>query len=112
MFRFLDGPAAGAILNLQRAPLFLRVVIADDGTVDALDKVDDVPRPDETIHVYLLDKSSVSSGFVCSRGKRRGCERFLSAEYSLFHDQPTDNDARNNAAWSEWAILQANELPK
>ena len=39
--RFLDGPAKGAILDLRRAPLFLRVVSdVDDGTIDALDRLD------------------------------------------------------------------------
>jgi hypothetical protein len=51
--RFIDGPAAGTVLSLKRSPLFLRAVQDPlDGKWDALDQLDDAPRPGERIVVY------------------------------------------------------------
>jgi hypothetical protein len=52
MVRFLDGPAKGKALALQRAPLLLRVVIAEAGNIDALDQPDDMPTQHERVTVY------------------------------------------------------------
>lgn len=68
---FMNGPAAGAGLALRRAPMFLRVVIDEtDGTVDALDQLDDTPGPSEKIHVYQL-AAPASQAHVCYRGRDR-----------------------------------------
>lgn len=45
MTTFTDGPAAETVLELRRAPKFLRVVRDADGTVDALDQLNDTPKP-------------------------------------------------------------------
>jgi len=100
VFRFLDGPAAEARLNLRRAPLFLRVVIDADGKVDALDQLTDEPTETEAIHVYRLVAGSVSRGFACSRG--RGCSQFVSADYRLHQTQPIDLQARDSVLWREF----------
>lgn len=105
MVHFLDGPASGVSLNLQRTPKFLRVVL-DHATweFDALDQLDDEPASNETIYVYQL-VGEVSRGFVCSRGK--GCQAFFEAEYRLYAVQPTDEEARDRGKWQAWAMNQA-----
>ena len=104
MITFIDGPAAGNALDLQRTPVFLRVVIDKDGTVEALDQLDDKPRPSEAIHVYRII-GQPGRGIACSRGK--GCRPFMVAEYRLWCKQPRGTEARDNAKWKEWASLQA-----
>ena len=49
MTRFLDGPAAGVLLALRRAPLYLRVVYhaKREEPWDALDQLADVPGEHE-----------------------------------------------------------------
>jgi hypothetical protein len=54
MTTFEDGPAKGQTLMLQRAPLFLRVVIDPSGKVDALDQLTDKPASNEKIFAYVL----------------------------------------------------------
>lgn len=100
MIRFCGGPAHGKCLDLRRAPLFLRVVIDKDGTVDALDQVADEPSPTETTHVYVRN-GDVGRGLACTRGK--GCIPFVTAEYHYSPDQPTDEEIRDNARWQAWA---------
>lgn len=108
MIQFVDGPACGTALELRRAPIFLRVVIAADGSVDALDQLDDVPQPRETIHVYRL-RGSVFRGIACSRGRGgRGCQHFLAARYVL-HDSQPGEAVRDNAAWRAWASGQKSD---
>jgi len=104
MTRFTDGPCAGTVLHLSRAPMFLRAVIAPNGTVDALDKLDDTPAPDENIYAYIIC-GEVSSGFVDGRdpktGKRWG-RTFEGAPYRLFEHQPDDATMRDQKKWSAW----------
>lgn len=97
---FIDGPAAGKRLELRRAPYYLRVVINRAGEVDALDQLDDEPKPDEAIHVYY-ESTNLGSGIACSRGK--GCRPFNVNEYRLNAEQPTDEQARDFEKWEAWA---------
>lgn len=107
MTSFTDGPAKDKVLQLKRAPVFLRVVIKGD-TVDALDQVDDKPEPDETIHVYMRDGQA---GFVhldgrdAKTGKRWG-KTFATAEYKLYDVQPDDATLRDRAKWQEWCAAE------
>jgi len=105
--RFLDGPAKGSCLSLQRAPLFLRVVVDQDGTVDALDQLDDTPRPTEVIHVYHL-ASEPARVHVCRAGGRGGMG--ITADYRLYEVQPTDDQARDPEKWPAWCQGQAELL--
>jgi len=50
--RFVNGPAIGVLLTLERIPLMLRVVVDEEGKWDALNEVDDEVKPGETVHVY------------------------------------------------------------
>jgi hypothetical protein len=105
MTTFLDGPAAGTKLCLQRAPQLLRVVIAADGTVDALDQLNDEVRPGETVHVYRMH-GDPSYYIACSRGKGGGCRPGVMAEYKLYDRQPTQEEAADNDRWHDWAHAQ------
>ena len=102
--RFLDGPAKGTVLDLRRAPLLLRVVIAADGTVDALDQLHDAPKPSEAIHVYLR-QGQPTRYHVC-RSPRRLSGWHISADYRLYGRQPDDATARDEHAWRQWAAEQ------
>lgn len=100
---FVDGPAAGVALELSRAPLLLRVVEARGVATDrwdALDRLDDQPRPEERIYVYRR-RGAPMTGFIDGT-KYRG--QFLAATYVLFEEQPaTDAEARTTEAWRAWA---------
>ncbi len=105
MTRFLDGPAAGVCLELQRAAMFLRVVQGNDNKWDALDQLEDTPSQTETIHAYII-KGEPGFAFVDGRdrktGKRIG-RRMVIAEYVLFQPQPSDEIMRDNDKWGDWA---------
>lgn len=103
MTKLEDGPAAGNVLNLRRAPLLLRVTITPAGEVDALDQLDDEPAPHEAIHVYLLGREPMT-GFVDGtdkRGRRFGHQITIAA-YFHYERQPSDADARDSQRWQLW----------
>jgi hypothetical protein len=101
---FIDGPAAGKVLNPQRGPLvFMRVVVDAGGVWDCLDALEDEAADDEAIHVYRM-KGRPS--FACTRG-RSGHRR----SYHMITYQHVDADAealglRDNSTWREWAEAQ------
>lgn len=109
MTKFTDGPAAGKVLALRRAPFFLRVVQSiTHGEVDALDQLTDQPRPSESIYVYRQTKNS-GGAFICSRGskEKRAASGYMPiVEYSLNVEQPSDEVLRDNAKWQEWVFSQ------
>ena len=108
MISFIDGPAEGVRLSLQRMVFFLRVVRDANGKWDALDQPDDTPAAGETIYVYRHDKTT-GSAFVDGRdpktGKRWGRVENV-ATYRLHTVQPDDAAMRDNAAWSKWCWEQ------
>lgn len=110
---FQDGPAIGVTLNLERQPLFLRVVRdIETGAIDALDQLDDEPKATEEVFVYR--RTYHSSGIACSRGKNGGCRRFSLSHYSLFVEQPEQAVMRDTEKWRGWtdeayAIETAND---
>lgn len=103
MTRLLDGPAAGTDLMLRRAPVWLRVVVAPDGTVDALDQLQDTPQPDEEVHVYRQVEGTSSVVFACRTRSRGG--RYEGASYRHVPGAPAD-DLRDSAAWQAWCVAQ------
>lgn len=104
MSKFLDGPAAGTTLMLRRAPVWLRVVIAPDGTVDALDQPSDTPAADEAVHVYRQHEGTHTAAFICRTGKSPG-GRFEFADYRYVAHAPTA-ELRDRAAWQAWCMAQ------
>ncbi len=110
MITFLDGPAKGESLALRRIPKLLRVVRSRRGQWDALDQLDDVPQPGETIFVYVRrDEPAPTWYHVCARGQGRSASgRYWNAEYSLFRgEEPADHVLRDTDAWRAWAAQQA-----
>lgn len=99
MTRFIDGPAKGKTLMLKRAPMMLRVVVDHRGEVDALDMLDDFPRPDEQCHAYVLTGPPMMA-FI-NGTKCRG--RYPVAEYRLVQPQPDQLVMRDEQEWARWA---------
>lgn len=106
MTQLLDGPAAGKVLMLKRAPLFLRVVISDKSEIDALDQLTDEPLANERIYAYKL-AGDVTRVHV-NRG-RNGCGWYVGGPYRLVLEQPDDATMRDRARWREWTAARAAE---
>lgn len=98
---FHDGPAAGQLLALRRAPLALRVVETPRHKFDALDQLDDVAAPNERIHVYHRMGRAMRFHMRCSPRSASGW--YCAALYRLFDEQPADADIRTREAWSKWS---------
>jgi len=108
MVRFLDGLAAGVVLLLHRAPPYLRVVRSVDGTWDALDQLDDMPAPDETIHVYRREGPASTVHVDYRRGRRGPSSAWYAlASYRVVATQPGDEVVRSTPAWRGWCQTQA-----
>jgi hypothetical protein len=106
MVIFLDGPAKGQVLSLSRATVFLRVV-HDNKTWDALDQLDDTPKPDERIFAYQCSEYK-GCAFIDGTGKdgRTGWRTAI-ASYQLVKDQPTDAEMRSTFGWQKWCEAEA-----
>jgi hypothetical protein len=108
MTEFVDGPAAGQVLMLRRAPLFLRVTVNRYGREkywDALDQLDDTPVPGEDLIAYrkVEDRGTVH---LC-RSPRRLSGWFAIAKYALIEPQPADRVMRITSAWRTWCLTLA-----
>lgn len=104
--RFLDGPAEGARLSLNRSPVVLRVTQSEKTMLfDALDQFDDVAQPHERIFVYVRVGGS---GYIHinTRGKPGGGV-FRPADYRVLPQQPADSSVRQNDTWRAW--VEANK---
>lgn len=105
MIRLLDGPAAGSVLALHRAPLFLRVGVSPSGKVDGLDQLDDVAAPRETIHVYQRPPGAIATVHINMGGARKGTGFYPLADYR--HVADVDGESvRATEAWQAWASAQ------
>lgn len=108
MITFLDGPAHGQVLELQRVPMMLRLVY-DWRTErwDALDQLGDVPDPQEVIHVYRL-AGSVGKFHVCCYPPADS--RWInSAEYRYLERVP-DDQVRETSSWAHWCEANRSRL--
>ena len=111
MTKFSDGPAAGVVLSLRRAPLFLRVVQDGiDGQFDALDQLDDEPKPGETFTVYRCVENHGMVHLCGSRNGRRWGGWFAHATYCLHGTQPPIEVCVDVRKWQEWAKAEAANL--
>jgi hypothetical protein len=106
MTSFLDGPAAREMLMLWRAPIFLRVVEnrrAKTNTWDALDQLDDEPKPHEVLYCYRLVKDT---GWTHIRAGR-GCSGiYRNATYRVVANQPDQDTMRSKVGWRQWCIAE------
>ena len=112
MIKFLDGPAKGVALQLQRAPIMLRVVQSPDGKWDALDQLKDVAADGEKIFVYRME-GTAGGAFVDGRDPKTG-RRFggycVVATYRYLAEQPRDEEVRENYAWDQWCNANKERL--
>ena len=105
MIKIIDGIAGGAELQLRRAPTLLRVVIDDEGNVDALDQLDDTPKPDELIIVYI---TKTHPSYCHIKSQKKELNGFWAiATYRVFEHQPDDEVLRDNKQWRAWAVAHA-----
>lgn len=82
---------------LKRSAYFLRVVECK-GVFDALDQLNDSPRPEERLYAYrIVGKPGMA--FV-DGPKVRGC--YPIAIYEFIPEQPTDDQMRSSDAWHNW----------
>lgn len=108
MIHFLDGPADGVMLDLQRAPLMLRAVLSTKGEWDALDQPDDEAAPDEVIAVYRMVGKPTQVHVCCSPRSKSGSR--LMADYRLLPAQPADEHVRTTKAWAAWCEANKEQL--
>ena len=107
MTSFKDGPAAGKSLLLKRSPQFLRVVEAD-GEFDALDLIEDRPRPRETCYAYeLVEARGMMHLNMRDRKGKRCCGWYAVADYRLVEPQPEQAVMCDTAKWQAWALAEA-----
>ncbi len=105
---FHRGPADGKVLSLQRAPLFLRVVLCRDGSVDALDQPDDSPRANEQLFAYRrsADHGEIHLQLAGPGGRGRRGRTESRAEYTLIEPQPEEAHLRDRLLWESWCMRQ------
>lgn len=111
MIRFEDGPAGGQVLQLRRAPLYLRVTHDPDGKWDALDQLDDQPAAGETITVYrrVGEAGVVHIDYTERATRRRRGAWFSCADYRVVANQPADAVARDTVRCRERCVRQKEE---
>jgi hypothetical protein len=108
MTTFTNGIAHGVTLSLQRAPLFLRVVINPAGKIDALDLLDDEPEACERIEVYICRQFR---GIIhVSRRPRSESGWYASADYQYLPEQPSEEITRDTDAWQTWCLRKRDEI--
>jgi hypothetical protein len=116
--RFIDGPAEGALLMLQRTPLYLRATIrrTDAGKrgFDALDQLDDTPAPDETIVAYRLASTdgTIHIDRTDPRTRRRVGSWHRLVTYAVVDPQPDDVTMRDITKWRAWCLERQKEDKK
>lgn len=107
MTTFHNGPAAGQVMDLGRAPFLLRVT-QDGRRFDALDQPDDEPEPGERLHAYFLVEGPTACFVRAQRPKRSGL--YIMAAYRAVPAQPRDEDMRTRARWVAWCEANAAAL--
>lgn len=98
------GPL-GPPLYLARAPKFLRFVHRGEDwkTLDALDQLDDVPEPGETVlAAKVVERGTIHIDHTV-KGKRRA-DWFRSATYSWLHPDPPREVLYDTEKWREWCL--------
>ena len=108
MISFNDGPAKGHLLQLARAPIFLRVVRDPAGNIDALDQVDDEPIKTEEIFVYfrMMYRGQVHI-HSSIKGRRHG-GWYAMASYRQMKEAIIDEPMlRDTAKWQAWCLEAA-----
>ena len=109
MTRFLDGPAEGVQLMLNRAPVFLRVCVKQGehaAEVDALDCPEDEPAEGEVLYAYrrVGSVTNMHIDYTDKVTRKRKAKWLLAAEYRVVPDQPSGEVMADAKAWQEWCL--------
>lgn len=104
MTRFIDGPAAGVVLTLRRAPRLLRVTGTPDGGFDALDMPEDILTEYESVWVYERVGNATQVHLKLARPKRSGW--YMMAEYRQHPNPPSEPTLRDRENWLAWCLSQ------
>lgn len=89
-------------LELERAPLYLRVV-TKGVQIDALDQLDDQAEPGEQIAVYKRGNTTGVVHVSRTVKRRRVGSWYRTVDYEFLPEQPADEVMRDNVKWQEWA---------
>ncbi len=111
MAKFLDGPAGGVSLGCRRAPLLLRAVFnprARKAPWDALDLLEDAPKPHEKLTAYRRVSEPVRYHVLYGGSPRRGAW-FTDADYRVVDPQPADEVLGDTNKWRAWCAENAKE---
>lgn len=106
MTTFQNGPAHGVKLMLRRSPYFLRVTY-DGNQYDALDQLEDAPKPEETIYVYRITALPGWCHIRASKPEASGT--FSMGSYEFVSPQPDAANVRDFEAWREWVAEQVED---
>ncbi len=110
MTEFLDGPAAGVTLALERQPIYLRVVLnRRTREWDALDQISDTPKANESLYAYRREWIGLPVHIQFSGKRGRRCGWFRPAKYRFVAEQPSEEVMRDAARWQQWAKAMAEE---
>jgi hypothetical protein len=106
MTTFQQGPAHGKTLMIRRVPFFLRVVVkvvTNGLEIDALDQIEDTPKADEQIHVYLRQPDAKPNQIHLKSSKKGASGWFARGTYKLSPVQPAhDEYMRDAGLWQTW----------
>lgn len=105
MTSFIDGPAKGETLMLHRSPRFLRVT-EKGGKFDALDQLEDVPEPGETLHAYEACEVGGMCHIRMSGKAKAGSGFYRMMKYQLVEPQPAPQTMQTLEAWRAWCLSQ------
>jgi hypothetical protein len=105
MITFQNGFADGKMLRLQRTPYFLRVVMAEDGSIDALDQLGDEPRDNETVAAYRRISDTDAEYVTKTFDGEVINDLVLVAHYLIVEDQPDEETLRDTSKWRAWTTL-------
>lgn len=92
-------------LSLKRTPKYLRFTCSGSAVCsrnwDALDQLDDQPRPGEQLVAAVLVRRGSCHLDRVLNGRRVG-EWHQTAEYKRLEEQPADEVMRSAEKWQEW----------
>lgn len=93
------------MLELARRPKYLRFVLqgTDWTTLDALDQLEDEPRPGEHVIAAVWTKATVLHIHGTRNGRRFGEWRQV-VTYEPAPDQPPPDVLRDGARWRSWCL--------
>lgn len=100
MITFSGGPLDEKSLRLDRAPYFVRGILCDDGSVDALSELSDTIRMHETPSAYVMIEGPFRAFVRSSKPGAGGL--YIKATYKFVQPQPALEEMMDNSRWAAW----------